>query len=272
MAEAREQATFHIKPFDITTNWPRWLSRLEGAFRLFKVSVDTYSVTIVPIHYVICNKCAPDNPYEQNYDELVEKLQEFYAPTPLEIAENFRFQQRRQLEEESILQYVAALQKLSINCNFGPYLKTALRNQFVFGMKSTRIQSRFLKSRNLTLHKAVQFATSVEMSAKDTNQLQGTTALVQVADAKKFSKQKSTTRDNHSKKSSESTHRQTPITSAKNNILRNIQLNKNVHCHRCGKRHLATQCTLNRDIKYRACGNQEHLQSVVLKIKVKLIN
>lgn len=142
---------------------------------------------------MICNKCAPENPYDHNYNDLVTKLQEFYAPTPLEIAENFRFQQRRQLESESILQYVAALQKLSINCNFGPYLKTALRNQFVFGMKSTRIQSRLLESRDLTFDKAVQLATSLEMSAKDTDQLQGSTALVQLADSKKNAGKKPTT-------------------------------------------------------------------------------
>ncbi|XP_018404622.1 PREDICTED: uncharacterized protein K02A2.6-like, partial [Cyphomyrmex costatus] len=169
MAEARVQAMFHIEPFDITASWPRWLSRLEGAFKLFKVPAEN-KVSYL-LHYigpaafdVICNKCVPVDPYEQEYGEVVEKLQEFYAPASLEIAENFRFQQRRQLENETILQYMAALQKLSINCNFGTYLKTALRNQ-------------------------------------------------------------------------------------------------------CGKGHLATQCTLSRDIKCHACGNKGHLQSVCFKNK-----
>jgi len=269
MAEARVQATFHIEPFDTSTSWPRWLSRLEGAFRLFKVPIEN-KVSYL-LHYigpaafdVICNKCAPEDPYEQEYNELVTKLQEFYAPTPLEIAENFRFQQRRQLESETILQYVAALQKLSINCNFGPYLKTALRNQFVFGMKSTRIQSRLLESRDLTFDKAVQLATSMEMSAKDTDQLQGSsTALVQVADPKKNPTRKSKIRDSNQKKTE---HRITPNT-AKNYTLRNTQNNKNIHCYRCGKGHLATQCSLSRDIKCKACGNSGHLQSVCFKNK-----
>lgn len=43
--------------------------------------------------------------------------------------------------------------------------------------------------------------------------------------------------------------------------------NKNVHCYRCRKRHLATECTLNHDIKCRACGNRGHLQSVCFKNK-----
>lgn len=269
MAEARVQATFHIEPFDATTTWPRWLSRLEGAFKLFKVPAEN-KVSYL-LHYigptafdVICNKCAPENPYDQNYNDLVTKLQEFYAPTPLEIAENFRFQQRRQLESESILQYVAALQKLSINCNFGPYLKTALRNQFVFGMKSTRIQSRLLESRDLTFDKAVQVATSLEMSAKDTDQLQGSTALVQVADSKKNAGKKPTTRNNPQKKTEQ---RSTANTTTKYKTPRNTQFHKNIHCYRCGKEHLATQCTLSRDIKCRACGNAGHLQSVCFKNK-----
>jgi hypothetical protein len=52
--------------------------------------------------------------------------------------------------------------------------------------------------------------------------------------------------------------------------LRNtcILHNKNVHCYRCGKgRHSATQYTLSRDIKCRACGTQRHLQSVCFKNK-----
>lgn len=83
---------------------------------------------------IISNKVEPGDPYTKTYAELKQLLADVYAPTSLEIIENFRFHQRKQVEGKTIQQFVAALHKLSINCNFGDYLQTALRNQFVFGL------------------------------------------------------------------------------------------------------------------------------------------
>lgn len=209
---------------------------------------------------MIYNKCAPEDPYAQSYETLVGKLKDFYAPAPLEIAENFRFHQRRQQEGESILQYVATLQKLSITCNFGPFLKTALRNQFVFGIKSTRIQSRLLEMKNLTFDKAVELATSMEMSAKDTDQLQNTVAPVQAVDTRK--PQRSQPPRHNQKKTFEWKHTHN---NTKTNTVNTSP--KSIHCFRCGRGHLATQCTLNRNIKCSVCGIRGHLRSVCFKNK-----
>ncbi|XP_046142815.1 uncharacterized protein K02A2.6-like [Osmia bicornis bicornis] len=271
MSEARVQAIFNIEPFEPSMNWERWVRRLEGVFKLFKVEDDNKVPYL--LHYigasafdVISNKCAPDDPYTCTYRDLVEKLRQFYAPAPLEIAENFRFHQRRQKEGESILQYVAALQQLSLNCNFGVYLKTALRNQFVFGVTSTRIQSRLLETEDLTFDKAVELATGMEMSAKDTDQLQGSTATVQVADNKKFQRRSSNYQPKHTKKTQQPRSIHTP-TNSKNPSNTNYSNSKNISCFRCGKGHLATKCNLNRNIRCAACGVQGHLQSGCFKNK-----
>lgn len=76
------------------------------------------------------------------------------------------------MEGESVQQFVAALKKLSLHCNFGSYLQTALCNQVVFGLRSKRIQSSLLEMRDLTFEKAVEIATSMELSEKDVHQLQ----------------------------------------------------------------------------------------------------
>lgn len=47
--------------------------------------------------------------------------------------------------------------------------KTALRNQFVFGLTSRRAQSRLLETRDLTFDKAVQIATVMELFERDKN-------------------------------------------------------------------------------------------------------
>jgi len=172
-------STFTVEPFDPTvTNLSRWLLRLEAAFRIFSIK-DESRVPYL-LHYVgptpfdvLCDRLAPRSPFEITYDTLITTLKEFYDPPPLEIAENFKFYQRKQKDGESIQKFLAALQKLSIHCKFGDYLKTALRNQLVFGMTAKRIQARLLEIPDLTLEKATQAATTMETSEKRAQQLQG---------------------------------------------------------------------------------------------------
>ncbi|XP_024893068.1 uncharacterized protein K02A2.6-like, partial [Temnothorax curvispinosus] len=170
MAAVVLHGNFSIEIFDpTTTEWARWLQRFQAAVKIFKVPTEQQVLYL--LHFigtsafdVICDKLAPADPYTATFDTLVTSLAEFYAPEPLEIAENFRFHQRKQKDGESVKDYVAALHKLSARCNFGAYLKTALRNQFVFGLASSRAQSRLLEIKDLTFKKAIQVATSMELS------------------------------------------------------------------------------------------------------------
>ncbi|XP_032677073.1 uncharacterized protein LOC116846846 isoform X1 [Odontomachus brunneus] len=79
--------------------------------------------------------------------------------------------QKKQLAGESNKDFLAALQRLSIHCKFGAYLNTALRNQFVFGQSNHRIQARLLEMKDLTLEKAVQIATTMELAEKGALQI-----------------------------------------------------------------------------------------------------
>lgn len=67
-------------------------------------------------------------------------MQQHYRPAPLEIAENFRFQQRKQNE--------------ATHCNFGNNKKTALRNKLVFGLRSAKTLNRLLETKDLTFDRA----------------------------------------------------------------------------------------------------------------------
>ncbi|XP_029178410.1 uncharacterized protein K02A2.6-like [Nylanderia fulva] len=140
--------SFTIENFspEVTT-WRRWLQRLQGAFTIFRITGN-------------------------DYESLTAKLEEFYDPAPLEIAENFKFHQRRQIEGEQVQQFAAALHKLSLHCKFGSYLKTALRNQLVFGLSSKKIQTRLLEKKELTYEEAVQIATTMELSEQGATSLQ----------------------------------------------------------------------------------------------------
>ncbi|XP_058064914.1 uncharacterized protein LOC131214591, partial [Anopheles bellator] len=167
-----------IEPFDRhRTKWTRWVERLETAFTLFLVPEDRKLLML--LHYIgsenydiVADKLAPVKPHAKTYAEIVKLLQEHFTPKPLEILENFRFKCCKQ-GEESIDDYLLLLKKLAITCNFGDYLNTALRNQFVFGLKNRGIQARLLEVRDLTLDKAHDLAVAMEMSARGGDEIQG---------------------------------------------------------------------------------------------------
>ncbi|XP_071575575.1 uncharacterized protein [Temnothorax nylanderi] len=270
MAEVVLHGSFSIDTFDpATTDWKRWLQRFTAAAKIFKVS-DEQKVMYL-LHFigstafdVICNKLAPTDPYTVSFNTLVDSLTEFYALVPLEIAENFRFYQRKQRDGESIKDFVAALHKLSVHCNFGTYLKTALRNQFVFGLASHRAQSRLLEMKDLTFDKAVQVATAMELSEKDAQQLQSGSTTVNYMGAKdkkaerKFQPKR--------KASTKSTKAENKAVQSNTNKSR-VNTMSNVSCFRCGGKHLANKCTLDRNIKCNNCGTPGHLQKVCMSAK-----
>ncbi|KAL4717527.1 hypothetical protein ACJJTC_000676 [Scirpophaga incertulas] len=111
---------------------------------------------------VLAQLIAPNEPKNTPYNVLKETLQEHYDPTPLEIAEYYKFHHRKQMEGESIRDYLAALRKLAATCNFGAFLNTALRNQFTCGLLDHKVQDKLLESRALTLDRAVEIALSSE--------------------------------------------------------------------------------------------------------------
>ncbi|XP_071638443.1 uncharacterized protein [Temnothorax longispinosus] len=172
------QSVFTIETFDNSKfQWDRWVERLEGAFTIFNVAENRHQ-----LHYLLyfmgpeaydtlCDKVAPAKPAGKTYEEVVELMQQYYSPAPLKIAENFRFHQRRQHEGESVRDFQTGLQKLAIHCKFGEYLKTALRNQFVFGLCSEKIQNRLLESKDLNLDRAFEIALAMELSARDAAEL-----------------------------------------------------------------------------------------------------
>ena len=122
---------------------------------------------------IIKSLVAPAQPKDKSYVslELVATLKEHFQPKPLIIAERFRFYQRNQEAGESVLEYVAALRRLAITCEFGDFLDQALRDRFVCGMKLESTQKKLLAERDLTLARAQELARGMEVAAQDTRDM-----------------------------------------------------------------------------------------------------
>lgn len=104
------------------------------------------------------------------------------------IAERFRFYQCLQTAGETVLEYAAKLRRLAIICQFEAFLKEALCDSFVCGLKSENIQKKLLTEANLTMDHAVETARGMEIAAADAKELKQTTP-VQVPQEARFSTQ-----------------------------------------------------------------------------------
>ena len=77
-----------------------------------------------------------------------------------------------QLKGESIADFMAELRRLAKTCNFGDYLNTAIRDQFVCGLKDTKCKKELLCVADLTVAVALQKAQAAEAVTHEAKAMQ----------------------------------------------------------------------------------------------------
>ena len=112
----------------------------------------------------------PDKPIDKTYAVCTEALKTHFSPKPTEIVQRYRFYTCMQKQEESIPQFVANLRNLSEGCNFQE-LDNMIRDRLVVGSRDVAIQRKLLSEPSLTLKKALQTATAMEVANKDVEKL-----------------------------------------------------------------------------------------------------
>ena len=120
---------------------------------------------------------APDSPKNKSLEELIALLKDHFEPKPNTIAERFRFHRRNQHQGESVVEYVAELRRLAVRCAFGGYLKEALRDRIVYGLRSEPTQRKLLGEEALSLGRAVDVAVNIESAQKHALALKGSPSL-----------------------------------------------------------------------------------------------
>ena len=69
---------------------------------------------------------------------------------------------------------MANLKKYSRFCEFDQNLDSNIRDQFAWGLSSEAIKKKFLEERELTYHRAVELALSLESAGRDVAQMRTT--------------------------------------------------------------------------------------------------
>ncbi len=167
----------NMGPFDESSE--QWCSYTER-FEYFMAANDIDQEKAVPTFLSVMgpktftllrNLLQPEKPGEKTYDQIVNTLKAHFSPKPLVIAERFRFHRRNQLEGETVTMFVAVLKKLSEHCEFGDVRNDTLRDRLVCGLRCEGIQKRLLTESNLTLQRAIELSVSMELAAKEAQQL-----------------------------------------------------------------------------------------------------
>ena len=132
----------------------------QVAILLSTIGSQTYSL--------LSDLLAPDSPGSKSLADISGTLCRHFEPKCAIIVERFYFHKRDQAAKESIKDFDAALQKLATHCNFGANLEEALRDRFVCGLRHEMIQRQLLSETDLSYHKAMDIALSIEAADKNT--------------------------------------------------------------------------------------------------------
>ena len=141
------------------------------------------SVLRSSVHRLLKNLLMPNKPVDMSYTQLKETLLTHYAPRPIVTDERYRFYKREQQESESVSDFVVVLKKLASTCEYGNFVKEALRDRFVCGLRSETCRRRLLTESDLTFTKAIEIARSMELARKDCAELQTGNVLLDRAKA-----------------------------------------------------------------------------------------
>ncbi|KAJ8042845.1 Synaptic vesicle 2-related protein [Holothuria leucospilota] len=153
--------------------WESYEERLTMFFEANNVTEDKKKVAIflssmgAKGYGLLKNLVSPDKPSAKNFPEICKTLKDYYSPRPPVLLERFRFYSHTQSASESVTNFLAELKRLSSTCNFGAFLKDALRDWFVCGLYDATVQKKLLsEDDSLTLEKALKIAVSMETAAK----------------------------------------------------------------------------------------------------------
>ena len=158
-----------VEPFDPKDgDFSEYVERLEQYF-LANTVADAKKVAILltvigkETYSLLRSLVAPTQPKDKSYAGIIEVLTTHLKPTPITVAERFKFYERAQLPGERVNDFIAALRTSALKCEFAAFLEEAIRDKLVCGTSNSRIRKRLLVERDLTLKKAIEIANALEV-------------------------------------------------------------------------------------------------------------
>ncbi|XP_055680308.1 uncharacterized protein LOC129788359 [Lutzomyia longipalpis] len=216
----------------------------------------------------------PDPVTSLTYKQMKDILKEKFMPKKSVTAERFKFYGRKQEEGESITDYVSELQLLASSCKFGQFLKEALRDKLVCGVRSSRIQARLLDE-DKNFDQTLKLAIAMELSEENVKMMKPakTVAAIKKSSQKEKNfapKGKSHGGNGNSKRGNFSDSKLREYRQRDESTDRRASKRRNrspIKCFRCGNwgNHVAAECTVGKKSKRERRGeraNKRHLRAI----------
>ena len=160
-----------IEQFDIKSdNWNEYVERLEQYLIANEINDPEKKVAVLltiidsETYSLLRNLLAPVKSATKTIEDLVGELKKHLNPTPIVIAERYKFYHRQQKSDETLSEYMAALRKLTEHCEFEGFLNEALRDKFVCGLQNASIRKKLLAERTLDLKRAIEISHGLEQA------------------------------------------------------------------------------------------------------------
>ena len=167
-----------IETFDVNDGeFDEYVERLQQYFVANDITGDNKKVAVFvtvmgkDTYTILRNLLSPVKPNEKTFEDIVNVLRGHFKPTPLVIAERYKFYERKQTDGENVNAFIAELKKLSLHCEFGDFLDQALRDKLVCGIGNSKIRKRLLVEKDLTFSKASQIANAIECAENESSHM-----------------------------------------------------------------------------------------------------
>jgi hypothetical protein len=228
----------NMEAFDSeSTGFSTYIGRFEQFLSGNNVSADRYLTMLITfggkeIYETLESILYPVEPSETTYEEAKTQLRNFYQPKSNIMFERFKFYKRDQKESESIADFIKALKQLAKNCEFKDFLKEALRDRLVCGLRSESIQLKLMdQSPQVDFTKACQLALSMETTKSNVATMHEFSAINQIR-SKKWNPKKKKEKDKNGK-----------------------------HCKRCGRKNVKHNVEECPALKWKcfACNREGHV-------------
>lgn len=176
--------------FELDTDIRIFLSRLRNFFGANSITDETKKKAILlsslseDSHKLLYSICLPADPNDLSFKTLSGLLSDHFEPKKSYFAARYLFYQVRKSNVESVAQWDARLRDLASRCKFGSELDIVIRDIFMVGMGTGKIQDRLLEedasNAAVTLAELIEVATNRETTANTSKQWVAKGSLVTV--------------------------------------------------------------------------------------------
>jgi len=176
----------HPESFDFARQetWEKWFQRFESFRSASSLGSKAGEVKVNTLIYCmggeaedILDSLNLSDADRKKYKNVTEALQKYFVPKRNVIFERAKFNQRTQMEGESVDTYVTNLYKLAENCKFGELRDQLIRDRLVVGLRDYKLSEKLQLDAELTLEKAITQARQHETVKKQQPMLRGKTTV-----------------------------------------------------------------------------------------------